>query len=97
MSVTGIGTSTTDRPARYAKQLTKHMSRRHGGEWNDELMTGWINFEVGKAQLACTESGIVITLTAQNPEDQARLEDVIGRHLEKFGAKDNLVLTWERA
>ena len=97
MTVTTVGTSTTDRPNRYAKQLTNHMSRKHGGEWIEESATGWINFEIAKARLACTRNSIVITLTARNAEDRERLEDVIGRHLEKFGAKDNLVLTWEPA
>ncbi len=101
MTIRSIGTSITDRPSRYAKQLTAHMSRRHGGEWNADSSTGWIDLLKGRAELSCEGEGedakVVISLTSADEETAGFLEDVIERHLVKFGVKDGLTMTWQRA
>lgn len=101
MTILSTGTSVTDRPARYAKQLTAHMSRRHGGEWDANSSTGWIDLLKGRADLCCEGEGedakVVITLTSEDEETAGFLEDVIERHLVKFGVKDGLTMTWARA
>ena len=86
----------TDRPARYGKQLVAHLSRRNGGEWSDSDQRGWIEFADGRAELGCASDGLHLSIQG-NPDDLARLEDIVGRHLVRFGARDELHVRWSRA
>ena len=48
-------------------------------------------------QPSCPCADGVLLLSVTGPDDSiARLEDVVGRHLVRFGAKDELVVTWAR-
>jgi hypothetical protein len=40
---------------------------------------------------------MTITVEAEDEETATFLEDVIERHLVKFGAKDNLTMEWTRS
>ncbi len=88
----------TDRPARYGKQLASHLNRRAVGTWEDATDTGSIVFgEAGnRVDMTCEPDALVFALTAA-PDDVALLEDVIGRHLVRFGTRDELVVSWTRA
>jgi hypothetical protein len=81
----------TDRPARYAKQLVSHLTRRATGEWDDAVGDGWLQFDGGRATLHATEGALDLHVVG---DDLARLEDVVGRHLVRFGARDELVVRW---
>lgn len=85
----------TERPARYGKQLASHLGRRMGSDWSDEARTGWIEFASGKAVLSCSDAVLRIALTCE-PDSVEVLEDVIGRHLVRFGVRDELVVAWVR-
>lgn len=87
---------TTDRPARYGKQLVNHLGRKQGGEWDDTASTGWVALVDGRLEASVGEGGLVLSLTAPEP-DLERLEHVVGRHLVRFGARDDLVCAWTRA
>jgi uncharacterized protein len=85
----------TDRPARYGKQLIAHLGRRNSYEWSDQDRRGWIEFPDGRVELSCTDGGLLLTLRS-DPDSVARLEDVVGRHLVRFGARDELQVQWSR-
>ena len=90
----------TDRPARYGKQLTSHMGHKITTAWDDESQTGSLTFNrdgqlTGSADLSCEPGALVLTLHADD-EHLERLEEVAGRHLARFGAKDALVVSWVR-
>jgi hypothetical protein len=86
----------TERPGRYAKQLVAHLGRRNGGEWSDEDELGWIAFADGRAAVSC--GAATLHLRVEGPvELLPRLEDVVGRHLVRFGARDELVVRWVRS
>lgn len=93
MSRTSTAAVVTDRPARYGKQLVAHLTRRATGEWSDETGTGTINFEAGTATLTAGDG--VLTMVVDG-DDLDRLEDVVGRHLVRFGTRDELVVSWQR-
>jgi hypothetical protein len=82
----------TDAPARYAKQLVAHLGRRV--EWTTEgpVSTAPIGGGTGVVEVG---DG-VLTLRAQAPDTEAleRVQDVLGRHLERFGQRNELVVTW---
>ncbi|WP_110240477.1 DUF2218 domain-containing protein [Nocardioides gilvus] len=85
----------TGRPARYGKQLTNHLGRKLGGEWDESEETGWVVLGEGRLTLAAGQDELVLDLKAP-AADLARLEEVVGRHLVKFGARDDLVCAWTR-
>jgi hypothetical protein len=82
----------TDAPARYAKQLVSHLGRRV--EWTTEgpLSTAPIAGGTGSVEVG---DGVLV-LRAQAPDAEAleRVKDVLGRHLERFGQRSDLVVTW---
>lgn len=100
----------TDRPARYAKQLVSHFGVHNRGHWSSDegrgdftivgegpdsenLKKAWDGkFHVG---LVAAESVLLIHL--EGPADLIpRFEQVVGSHLERFGEKDGLTVTWRR-
>ena len=95
MPQSSSATVSTDRPQRYGKQLVSHLSRRATGHWEDDLSTGELDFTGGRAELSCRPGALVMRLTAE-PEDLERLEGVLGRHLVRFGTRDELVVQWAR-
>lgn len=92
--VVSVAEVRTDRPARYGKQLVSHLGRKAGGEWTEESETGWITLGSGRADVSCAPG--LLLLRVISPADPDRLEDVVGRHLVRFGTKDELVVEWTR-
>ena len=89
-------TVATDRAARYGKQLVSHLGRRATAEWDEQTGTGWVDFGESRAELSARPEGLDIRLSAE-PDALARMEDVVGRHLVRFGARDELTVQWVRA
>lgn len=87
---------TTERPARYGKQLTSHLGRKMGGEWDESTETGWVVLGDGRLTLTTESQALALDLDAP-ATDLPRLEEVVGRHLVRFGAKDELVCAWTRS
>lgn len=96
--ITSVARVATDRPARYGKQLVSHLTRRLTGSWDADAETGALALGDGgdHADLA-TESGALLLTIQADPAQLDRWEDVLGRHLVRFGAKDELVATWTRS
>lgn len=99
-TITSVARVATDRPSRYGKQLANHLNRRARGEWDEASETGTVAFgdaDAGDvATLACEPGTLVLTLTA-SPGTVDRLEDVLGRHLVRFGSRHELVARWTRS
>ena len=93
---TSSATVATDRPQRYGKQLVSHMSRKATGTWNDEAGSGVIEFATGRADLSCGDGALLLHVQSQDG-DLERLEQVVGRHLVRFGTRDELVVSWTRS
>jgi hypothetical protein len=94
----------TTKARRYAKQLAAHLGHRLTTSWDEEAGKGVIEFDAGRCELTTTadELGLDASLDyAIDPglaaEHLARIEDVVGRHLVRFGAKDELVAQWVRS
>lgn len=85
----------TQRPARYGKQLASHLGRRVDAEWNEESGHGALTFPSGTGTMTAEPGALTLALEAGDGE-LARLEDVVGRHLVRFGVKDELVVSWKR-
>ena len=84
----------TDAPARYAKQLVSHLGRKVDFTVDGDTSTA----EIGGATARVVVGDGVITLLAAGPqeEDVARVEHVLGSHLERFAQRSELTVTWTR-
>ena len=91
----------TDRPARYAKQLASHFGHKilaeeiEGGHRLTFNRDG--NFGGYGDVLVQEVDGVdrlVLLTYAETAEKRERLEGVLGRHLERFGEKDGLAVTF---
>ena len=84
----------TTRPERYLKQLASHLGQRIPVE-QEGSHTVW-TFPFGECAGTATPETIELRAEATTPDHLARIEDVIGRHLERFGARDTLIVRWSR-
>ena len=99
LSRRSIARVTTDRPARYGRQLASHMGRKITAVWDDDA-TGSLTFDregavTGVVRISCHDGVLQLVLEADD-EHLERLEHVVGIHLARFGAKDGLVVSWNR-
>lgn len=95
--ITSTASVLTDRAARYGKQLCSHLGRKATARWDAEDGTGRIAFDDDThVDLVAAPFSLDFTLSATT-ENVDLFEDVVGRHLVRFGAKDELEVTWQRS
>ena len=88
----------TDAPARYAKQLLSHLGRKNTVEPVDGAPDGGrLVFAYGTASLSPQDGALQIEAAAPDEEGLDHVEDVVKRHLERFGARNELVVVWARS
>lgn len=84
----------TTSPERYAKQLASHLGRRL------EIVSGddgtRVIFDGGECRVSSRPGSLTLAVTATDDPTLTRIEDVVGRHLVKFGARAELVVRWVR-
>jgi hypothetical protein len=85
----------TDIPARYAKQLVSHFGRKVAfvedqGGWTATALDAVIRITPGDGVL-------VLRAEAPDVESLARVEHGLGSHLERFGQRNQLTVTWRRS
>ncbi len=86
----------TDRPSPYLLQLAKHF--RHGLDvaFDPAGTHATMPFAFGLARATADDGRLVLDAHAHTAADLARLERVVGSHLERFGRRDGLAVRWER-
>ena len=88
-------TSSADVPtpaaSRYAKQLASHLG--HRAEVRDEPEGPRVVIGAGSCLLVAGDS-LVLRAEAPDPETLERVQHVVGSHLERFGARNELAVTW---
>ena len=95
-----VATVTTERAARYGKQLVSHMGHKITGSWDEEAGSGYLLFDregpiLGRFDVIASASDLRLELRTE-PERADRLEFIVGIHLARFGARDSLAISWER-
>jgi uncharacterized protein len=94
MTVTSTARVMTERGERYRKQLASHFGNRiEVTETPAGTVLAW-GFG-GTTTLAVDADALVMLAAADDSETLDQVKDVTGRHLERFGEKDGLVVTWE--
>jgi uncharacterized protein len=103
-SLTSSAAVGTRRASRYGKQLASHLGRRIVSEWDEPAQTGLLQFDVGRCTMEATPDQLLlhVDLAADTDPDEvstrlALIEDVVGRHLVRFGTRDELLVRWRRA
>jgi uncharacterized protein len=83
----------TEKPAPYMKQLCKHFGHKVDVQFDDEQ--GTIQLPMGRCELDATQPGVLqMHVSATDAESLERTQHVIGSHLERFGRRDELSVTW---
>ena len=83
----------TDAPERYAKQLVSHLGRRV--DWSSDGDTHRATISRADARVVVGESVLSLLVDAPDRESLERAEHVLGSHLERFGQRNELVVTWQ--
>jgi len=100
MSDTIVSTASvaTERGARYGKQLVSHLGRKSVGVWDEASGSGTLDMGDSAAHvtLKSTTDALVITVEAADT-DVAAYQEIVGRHLERFGERDGLKVHWVRS
>jgi hypothetical protein len=84
----------TPKASIYLKQLCRHFGHKREAQFTDEQ--GRIEFEYGVCELSAGQEVLVLRASAADEESVARLEQVIGSHLERFAHRDSLEVNWSR-
>jgi catechol 2,3-dioxygenase len=83
----------TAKPSPYLLQLSKHFGHKLDVRFDERRSV--IPLATGHAELEAGDDALKITAHAQTPADLERVEHVIGSHLERFGRRDELAVTWQ--
>ena len=87
----------TEAPARYAKQLVSHLGHKAQVEQvPDDPSAHRLKLSAGTGVIRAEQGRLVMRASAADAERLANVEGVLGRHLEKFGRRNELVVTWQR-
>ena len=84
----------TDVPGRYAKQLVSHLGRRLTFVEEDGSWTAAVHGSI--ARITPGEGVLVLQAEAPDVDSLTRVEHALGSHLERFGQRNELTVTWER-
>jgi hypothetical protein len=83
----------TPTPDRYLRQLVSHLGHKATTEQLSD-QTGTIAVHDGQCTLTSAGERLVLEATADSSEGLAHIQDVVGRHLERFGARSALRVEW---
>jgi hypothetical protein len=85
----------TEASLRYAKQLLAHLGRKNPVEPVDGTPdAGRLVFAYGTGTVRPEDGRLVLEAEAADEASLARVQDVLGRHLERFGARRELSVRW---
>lgn len=85
-----VATTSADR---YAKQLSSHLGRR--SEVREASDGTVIVLASGECRLVSQAESLELYASAPTREDLERVMEVVGKHLERFGQRNELTVTWE--
>jgi len=94
-TLTAIATVATPDAARYAKQLLSHLGRKaevRQDERGDSLLLAG-----GECRLEPQADALRLVATAPTVDALETVQRVVGSHLERFGQRNELVVTWSPA
>jgi hypothetical protein len=85
----------TPTPERYAKQLASHLGRR--AEVIEEEAGTLVRLAGAQCLLVARAAALELRASARDTEALDCITDVVGSHLERFGQRNELQVSWQRA
>jgi hypothetical protein len=85
----------TTTPDRYAKQLVAHLGRKLEFTTTGDTYTATIGSATG--QIVVGEGALTLVAAGDDEETVALVQHVLGSHLERFGQRNELHVTWTDA
>lgn len=82
----------TDEPERYAKQLVAHLGRKT--EWITQGPTSTASIAGGTGVVEVSDGVLTLRAEAADADTLERVQGVLGRHLERFGRRNELTVVW---
>jgi hypothetical protein len=82
----------TATPERYAKQLISHLG--HKTQFSTDGATSTAEIAGGTATIVVGDGVIILTALAGDEETLERVTFILGNHLERFGSRNELAVTW---
>jgi hypothetical protein len=94
MTLTSAARVATERGERYRKQLASHFG--NSIEVAESPVGTVLTWGFGGTTTLTVEPGaLVMVAAAEDEQTLDQVKDVTGRHPERFGEKDGLVVTWQ--
>jgi hypothetical protein len=91
--VESVARVVTDQPGRYIKQIVSHLGHKRTTRLADDG-TGVVIFDAGECTLTAEPRALILAATATDAEALGRVREVLARHLERFGGREGLRVTW---
>ena len=92
---------------RHAQQVhrLRHRPRNHGGDGPPPKVhrvecsetSGMISFGWGQCTLQATPGTLTLRAEAADQESLQRVQDIVARDIERFGKRNQLTVSWQRA
>ena len=83
----------TPNASKILKWLCGHFKIKVPAEYND--VSGHIDFPFGVCTMTATDEALLIHVQAPDSESFDRIKLVVADHLERFGHKESLQVTWQ--
>ena len=84
----------THDPARYARQLVSHLGHRIA--FTTAGTVSIARFGAGTGRIEVADGRLLLAAQAPDETSLDRVQDVLGRHLERFGQRHALTVNWVR-
>jgi hypothetical protein len=92
--LTATAVVATATPERYAKQLASHLGRR--SEVIEEATGTRLRMAGGECLLQPAGEALELHASAPTQAELERVTEVVGSHLERFGQRSELRVSWQR-
>jgi hypothetical protein len=86
----------TSSAARYGKQLAAHLGHRIPVEADPDTTSWRVRLDHADGRITATSEHLLLEAAADDGEALATLQGVLGEHLERFGRREDLVVTWQQ-
>jgi hypothetical protein len=91
--VESVARVATDQPGRYLKQIVSHLGHKRT-TWVEPDGSGVVDFGSGRCTLTAQDGVLLLAASAPDQAELDHVRDVLGRHLERFGGREGLRVTW---
>ncbi len=85
----------TEKGSGYLKQLCRHWGHKFPVEFDDAH--GRIEMPRMACLLRATPEALAVRLELAEGADQARMEEVVREHLQRFAFREQLIFEWKRS